>query len=125
MELLHSPQDYLFNLYVTNGSQAKRLWRQQVKEHWNHQCAYCGSTENLTIDHIVPQSKGGMNTAKNVVCSCHSCNHSKGHTPWEEWYSSQEFFSVENYVRIKEWMKPDPPTNLFSYKPRRNFIGNK
>jgi hypothetical protein len=125
MELLHSPQDYLFNLYVTNGSQAKRLWRQQIKEKWDHKCAYCDSTENLTIDHIVPQSKGGTNTAKNVVCCCHSCNHSKSHTPWEEWYSSQEFFSTDRYEKIKEWIKPDPPIDLFSYKPRRNFIVDK
>ena len=44
----------------------------------------------------------------------------KGHTPWEEWYFSQEFFSIEQHEKIKNWMKPDPPTNLFVYRPRRN-----
>lgn len=115
-----SPQEYLFNLYATSSSQAKRIWRQDIKENWNYECAYCGSKENLTIDHIVPRSKGGLDITKNIICSCHFCNQNKSHTPWEEWYSSQEFFSMERYEKIKNWIKPDPPINLFSYRPRRN-----
>ena len=117
---LHSPNEYLFHLYTTSSGEAKRMWRKNIKEEWGHKCAYCESEENLTIDHIVPQSKGGLDVTKNVVCCCHDCNQSKGHTPWEDWYFSQEFFSQENYQKIKNWMKPDPPVNLFSYRPRRN-----
>lgn len=120
MDLLHSPQDYLFNLQATKSGEAKRLWRQQIREKWDHKCAYCGSDQRLTIDHIVPQSKGGLDVTKNVVCCCHSCNQDKSHTPWEEWYFSQEFFSMERYEKIKQWIKPDPPINLFTYRPRRN-----
>jgi 5-methylcytosine-specific restriction endonuclease McrA len=122
MDLLHSPDQYLYNLHATSSSEAKRLWRRQIREKWEHKCAYCGSEEKLTIDHIVPQSKGGMDFTKNVVCCCHSCNQDKGHTPWEDWYFSQEFFSTEKYEKIKNWMKPDPPVNLFSYRPRRNNL---
>lgn len=120
MELLHSSQDYLFNLHTTSSSEARRLWRKQIKEQWNNKCAYCDSEKDLTIDHIVPQSKGGLDNTKNVVCCCKTCNHLKGHTPWEDWYFSQEFFSQENYEKIKNWMKPDPPINLYAYRPRRN-----
>ncbi len=120
MDLLRSPQEYLFNLRTTSPGEAKRMWRREIREKWEHQCAYCGSEENLTIDHIVPQSKGGMDFTKNVVCCCHSCNQDKGHTPWENWFFSQEFFDMERYEKIKQWMKPDPPTNLFTYRPRRN-----
>lgn len=120
MTPLHSSKEYLFNLYTTSSGEARRLWRKQIKESWNHQCAYCGSEENLTIDHVIPQSKGGSDFTKNVVCCCHSCNQNKSHTPWEEWYFSQEFFSRERYDKIKNWMKPDPPSNLFTYRPRRN-----
>ena len=56
----------------------------------------------------------------NVVCCCQSCNQDKGHTPWEDWFFSQEFFSMEKYQNITNWMKPDPPKNLFLYRPRRN-----
>jgi 5-methylcytosine-specific restriction endonuclease McrA len=104
MELLHSPKQYLFNLHTTSSSEAKRLWRKQIREKWKYKCAYCGSEENLTIDHVLPQSRGGKDVTENMICCCHSCNQSKGHTPWEEWYFSQEFFSLEKYFNIKEWI---------------------
>lgn len=122
MDLLHSPQEYLFHLRTTSPGEAKRLWRREIREKWGHKCAYCGSEENLTIDHIIPQSKGGLDITKNVICCCKICNQNKGHAPWEEWYFSQNFFSKEKYEKIKEWMRPDPPKNLFNYRPRRNNV---
>ena len=120
MDLLRSPQEYLFNLRTTSPGEAKRMWRREIREKWEHQCAYCGSEDNLTIDHVVPQSKGGMDFTKNVVCCCHDCNQSKGHEHWKLWYVQQDFYSEERFDKIEEWMKPDPPTNLFAYRPRRN-----
>ena len=96
------------------------MWRKKIKDKWDNQCAYCGSDEHLTIDHVVPRSKGGTDFTRNVVCACHDCNQNKAHTPMEEWYSSQEFFNMDRYEKIKEWMKPDPPANLYMYRPRRN-----
>lgn len=120
MSLLSSPQAYVFNLETTSSAEAKRLWRKKIKEAWDHKCAYCGSDKELTIDHITPRSKGGTDVTKNVVCACHDCNQDKAHTPMEDWYLSQEFFNMARYNRINEWIKPDPPENLFSYRPRRN-----
>ena len=120
MKLLSSPHQYLFNLKTTSSAEAVRMWRRNVKEKWNYKCAYCGSKKELTIDHVVPRCKGGSDFTKNVVCCCHSCNQSKAHSPWEEWYLSQDFFSLKNYNKIINWMKPDPPQNLFAYRPRRN-----
>ena len=122
MGILHSSKAYVFNLYTTSSAEAKRLWRRDIKEKWNWKCAYCGDKNNLTIDHVVPRAKGGTDFTKNVVCCCHSCNQSKSHSPWEEWYLSQDFFDNEKYNKIKEWMKPEPPQNLFLYKPRRNDV---
>ena len=120
MSLLSSPQAYVFNLETTSSAEAKRLWRKKIKEAWDHKCAYCGSDKELTIDHITPRSKGGADVTKNVVCACHDCNQDKAHTPLEDWYLSQEFFNTARYDRINEWIKPDPPENLFAYRPRRN-----
>ncbi len=117
---LHSPQDYMFNLHVTSSGDARRVWRKQIKDSWNNKCAYCDSDENLTIDHVVPQCKGGADITKNVVCCCHSCNQSKGHEHWKLWYVQQDFYCEEKFNKIEEWMKPDPPTDLFAYRPRRN-----
>lgn len=40
-------------------------------------CAYCGNTENLTIDHIIPYSKGGKHNISNFQCLCFKCNRKK------------------------------------------------
>ena len=100
----------------------KRLRRQKIKEEWDWECAYCGSDKNLTIDHIVPRAKGGTDFTKNCLCACHSCNQDKGYTPVEDWYLSQEFFSIQRYEKIKDWMKPEKAKNLYRYGSRKNIV---
>jgi 5-methylcytosine-specific restriction endonuclease McrA len=42
-------------------------------------CVYCGTANNrLTLDHVVPRSRGGDSVWENVVTSCAPCNHRKG-----------------------------------------------
>jgi 5-methylcytosine-specific restriction endonuclease McrA len=41
-------------------------------------CQYCGNGEDLTFDHLVPRSKGGLTTWENVVTACSPCNLRKG-----------------------------------------------
>jgi 5-methylcytosine-specific restriction endonuclease McrA len=52
-----------------------------------HRCQYCGRslpTSQLSLDHVLPRSRGGPTTWENVVCSCLSCNTRKGgRTPQE------------------------------------------
>jgi len=43
-----------------------------------HKCQYCGSTRSLTIDHVVPKSRGGEDTWDNLVVCCSHCNVQKG-----------------------------------------------
>ena len=42
------------------------------------ECAYCGSRENLTVDHIRPLIKGGTNAFWNLQTLCDECNVAKG-----------------------------------------------
>lgn len=41
-------------------------------------CLACGSTDNLTVDHVIPLSKGGINAPSNLQCLCWTCNNKKG-----------------------------------------------
>jgi 5-methylcytosine-specific restriction endonuclease McrA len=48
-------------------------------------CVYCGSTNGrLTLDHVVPRSRGGDSVWENVVTSCAPCNLRKGNRSPEE-----------------------------------------
>jgi 5-methylcytosine-specific restriction endonuclease McrA len=42
------------------------------------QCQYCGSPNELTFDHVIPRSRGGLTTWENVVAACSPCNLKKG-----------------------------------------------
>jgi 5-methylcytosine-specific restriction endonuclease McrA len=41
-------------------------------------CQYCGDTDDLTFDHLVPRSRGGRTTWDNIVTACAPCNLRKG-----------------------------------------------
>src|SRR4051794_27951935 len=71
-----------------------RLPRQKVKFNRrnlfardNNRCQYCGkrfATSELSLDHVVPRSRGGPATWENIVCACLKCNVKKGgRTPRE------------------------------------------
>jgi len=41
-------------------------------------CQYCGTSKDLTLDHVIPRSKGGKSTWTNLVTACKKCNSVKG-----------------------------------------------
>jgi 5-methylcytosine-specific restriction endonuclease McrA len=41
-------------------------------------CVYCKTEYNLTRDHVIPLSKGGLNRIDNIVLACFECNQAKG-----------------------------------------------
>ncbi len=62
-------------------SRKRKSIPQSVKDKvWNRdggKCVECGSNENLEFDHIIPHSKGGANTYRNIQLLCEPCNRSK------------------------------------------------
>ncbi|KAI3523197.1 hypothetical protein L1887_01255 [Cichorium endivia] len=60
------------------------LSRKNVLARDNFTCQYCSSTMNLTIDHVIPMSRGGEWKWENLVTACLSCNSKKGHKTPEE-----------------------------------------
>ncbi len=68
----------------------ERIWkippvnRREVLKRDNHSCQYCGSNKRLTLDHVIPVSKGGGHKWDNVVTACEPCNQRKrDRTPLE------------------------------------------
>ena len=52
--------------------------RSMIYKRDNNTCQYCGSRKNLTIDHIIPKSKGGGDNWFNLTLACSRCNTKKG-----------------------------------------------
>jgi 5-methylcytosine-specific restriction endonuclease McrA len=58
--------------------------RKNVQIRDQFRCQYCGSGDNLTLDHVLPVSRGGPSTWENVVTACYPCNARKGSCTPEE-----------------------------------------
>lgn len=60
----------------------RRVWsddeRRLILERDGWACVQCGATSELEIDHVIPWSRGGADTADNAQVLCRSCNASKG-----------------------------------------------
>lgn len=58
---------------------------EKIKLQTGQICNYCGSPDNLALDHIFPQKYGGQDNAENLIFACKSCNSSKGKKDLMEW----------------------------------------
>lgn len=63
---------------VPRDTHRRKITRRAVFARDDWTCQYCGSRSNLTVDHVVPRSKGGASTWDNIVASCAPCNRRKG-----------------------------------------------
>ncbi|MFM5887490.1 MAG: HNH endonuclease [Dolichospermum sp.] len=95
------------------------LTRRNILHRDGHTCQYCGYTgDKLTLDHVIPRSRGGGDTWENIVAACVCCNVKKGNrTPQEarmplrhlprQPYSSL-YFEVTKHLKSglhQEWQK--------------------
>jgi 5-methylcytosine-specific restriction endonuclease McrA len=84
------------------------LSRKNILRRDLYRCQYCNKTDSsLTIDHVVPKSKGGDDTWENLVTACISCNNKKGDRSPED----------ANMILIK---KPSKPSHITFMK---HFVG--
>src|SRR6516162_10063448 len=61
--------------------QTRALSRKNILLRDRNTCQYCGvvlASGDLTLDHVVPRSRGGSSTWENLVACCHPCNRQKG-----------------------------------------------
>ncbi len=87
-------------------------------------CQYCGDafpTHELTFDHVVPRSKGGLTTWTNVVTACSACNLRKGNKTTRE----ADMYPLQKPYQPTTWQLQDngrlfPPNYL--HESWRDFL---
>lgn len=72
--------------------------RDEIYKRDDYKCKYCDSPNNLTLDHIIPISKGGTNTSNNLNTCCESCNQAKGN-------AHLNYFLVSDYLKTATGLK--------------------
>jgi 5-methylcytosine-specific restriction endonuclease McrA len=50
----------------------------EIQKILNSVCIFCGATDNITVEHLIPLSRGGRHSIGNLAPSCKSCNSAKG-----------------------------------------------
>jgi hypothetical protein len=72
-------------------------------------CVYCGTVDALSMDHIIPVSRAGVDqriirllqSADNAVCACKKCNSSKRDRDVFEWYGEERAGEIPKLVLSK------------------------
>lgn len=65
-------------MYINVPYRGIVLTRQNIFRRDHNKCQYCGLMNDLTLDHLIPRSKGGKSTWVNLVTACKTCNSKKG-----------------------------------------------
>jgi 5-methylcytosine-specific restriction endonuclease McrA len=87
VENLKYPSVVILKSHISKRSFTIPCNRKNVFWRDDYICQYCGnkfSYGNLTMDHVVPKSKGGHKIWTNIVSACHKCNNKKGSKSIEE-----------------------------------------
>ena len=70
--------------YISIPYKRVNLSRQNIFRRDNNTCLYCGTRENLTLDHVLPKAQGGRDSWDNLATACQKCNSKKGNMTPEE-----------------------------------------
>ena len=100
--------------YIVIPFKKVHLSRQNVFKRDDDKCVYCGSENDLTIDHVIPRSKGGNNDWANLVTCCGTCNVKKCSKDVDE-------FLIEYGLTMRH--KPFKPSYLY-FVQKINTINN-
>ena len=90
---------------LVSGSMSMRtlLDDEKVKYRYPKCCCYCGATSRLHMDHLIARSRGGPDSADNVVWSCISCNSSKGNRDVLVWLASKN--RMPSILLLRRYLK--------------------
>ena len=75
-----------------------KILRKELKKLYSSPCFYCGSLNKITIDHVIPISRGGTHGIGNLVAACAFCNRSKNKKFLIEWKRDLTFLKNSGKV---------------------------
>jgi 5-methylcytosine-specific restriction endonuclease McrA len=82
---MRAPSVLRLHYYVKRPFPELKVTRKGLLARDDHTCQYCGRRGGgLTIDHVIPRSRGGRSTWENMVTCCVRCNNRKGGRTPEE-----------------------------------------
>jgi 5-methylcytosine-specific restriction endonuclease McrA len=84
---IHAPSVIRLTEYIHIPFERRSLSRKNILLRDHSTCQYCGRQyppSDLTLDHVLPRSRGGESTWDNLVACCKRCNHRKGNRTPEE-----------------------------------------
>lgn len=97
--------------HTLHSRQKKRIVATLIATFGN-QCYYCTrpfrTKRNRTLDHLVPASRGGLNTLGNLVLSCAKCNNTKGDRTAAEYLGSSTY-QQRLAEAVREQQQPQRP----------------
>lgn len=91
---------------LKNGSMNMRsiFDDEKIKLETGQICNYCGSSDKLALDHVLPKKLGGKDDAENLIYACRSCNSSKGKKDLMEWMDYKDQFLplmiIRRYLKL-------------------------
>lgn len=94
--------------YIKTPYKEVPLSRKNVLHRDGYSCQYCGSRNDLTIDHILPRSRGGGDSWLNVTTACTRCNVKKGNRTPEE-------------AKMPLLAKPYKPQHSFTFELSKHY----
>ena len=101
---MNLPSIIRINRYVKYVRNNIVLNRSNILKRDNFICQYCRkSSQTMTIDHVIPKNKGGLDAWENLVAACAKCNTKKGDT-------------ILDRIDMKLIKKPKKPNYLFYFK---------
>nr|AIE95467.1 HNH endonuclease [uncultured marine group II/III euryarchaeote AD1000_66_E09] len=97
MSIVSIPSVIRMVYFVKRPRPITRLSRREVFNRDGYKCQYCGcANRDLTLNHVIPRSRGGTHSWENLTSACKDCNHSKDErTP--------------NEARMRLYSKPHRP----------------
>lgn len=106
----YSKTAYMIRAKLTRGlrygsmAMGSVLADEKLKFHNGAQCSYCGCTEQIVLDHLIPRAAGGRDTGDNLLPACKRCNSSKGSKDFLRWYQARGEFPplmvLRRYLKV-------------------------